>query len=1636
MVSRKEFLRYTALLGLSITDTYKFLSAGVQRMPQDLAPFFDFRLWYLRPEDLIDFEFGFINLERLLQSVKVKKRRPRDAAFMVVRLPQMHIAEETVPADAFDANYLDKSYVSGYSYLVFQFRTDAAIDAFTLTEKNLLSWRSSAYYDLVTLTQDNYRDAAVDYKEKTPPSGIAMLSRGVVRTPVTTFEASYGLSLSPLLTEKYKYSFGRDNVVKAPTRYYFPNPTPEEGDESEALVKKHYDEGLKTLKVKVKNADNDAAQATANPYIELWYNDLVLLNGKKSGPNPVFKLVGFNDKIDSNADLLPTKEDKQTLFNQFRPDLAPDDPVDRAQLDKTILDMEIISSGTAQYRMTALGLIGSLEYISPDIDAIIQKIIEEIRLGRDQFIEVQRLGYMYPLSIRVVMVVIGQRKIVGGVSYIERRTYISPLDKIVIYRTEAEQNPAEAESSVMQRVVAHHEKDTANYIRSCKRSFPFQQLEVLTKGLIEIRDVEMDVKKKTKDALEKVQGKYQATLKDSLDKLHDFLKTVHNSLDDIRGNYKLAALIGGDLLQLSTKASNDVDFIKNEFVALTGVLPDTRQLTASLTAELTKIVNGNLADLRARTDALSKAVASLPDNTAISIQNEVAALLEKARDNNIISIARSGIQKVSAFWPKLPNGGDLNFNFRATDWDGNQHNFTMPFIVTAGQAVKEINKQCREMTDLAKKIGDAVDLEGLYYKHYLLDCAAQVNAYLSRTAAQIAAMENGAELLKKLEQDLLIQCYNKANELLNTITGEEKVTVMAILELRQKETADFMAARTKAEQDVNKWAGDKEKALQLLYSSTLLYQMGQIMGGKYDERRNVLQAYFKDAVEAINQLAAWDAQRLGQQWYDINRRLNSLDEQLVSNYHAAANEERRQIKMHEAKIAYYRTRIEDVAKDAENAAEQKINELQTELIEFAAIPIAQLAILRQKFAGFAQNAAASAVQEADADYKRMKDFGRQFTMTYPQLLAATVQLPVVKDIMNGSKAVIAYADAFKVAGIEKMQKVMGSLEDDKRNAEQILFEIRQPLAKFAEDAKNKAKDAYGKLQAEVSGMADGYRKDLQTTWQTVNKNQKDFQAMIVGYAKGKAGQIFAAAQEKVGGLVDPGVVIEKISAIKGMAYTLANEVDAKGRIQRFSTGADTFLKDIHSDLTKFEDQVKGFAIDKENKVKGLFDDMKLFGLSLVKVLNVPDKFSPADLPDAQIKTFKRGPVPTGAEVSYYWNPAKGKKLFNSSNEIIQFIDGGPPGGTVGQASLNICMTNTTSFESGGENRLLSSVNLENFGIGAAGVIKVYFQRISFVKQVVSRKDGPNWNTTTSSDVQIKIRKVEFSGFLDLVKQLQESLGLGDGFLLQLDTEGITLSYGLRVPAISTGAFTMSNITLYAGLVLKFKKDPPAIRFAFSERSNPFTLAVGVFGGRGFFGMNVSSNGIELMEASLEFGAYISLDVAGIAKGQAYLMAGMYFRKRSGESVYVESYVICGGSLSIIGLIQVSIVFYVGMSYQNGALRGRASVEVSIKILFFSASYNLTFEKQITGSQGLTTRINNSLPVGEMYASTGGHGPWVSDPLYGPDEEDSPDANTIPPYCYLYTPSNKSYIPVYDPTVLFEHDMDYREYVKQFSKRKG
>jgi hypothetical protein len=228
------------------------------------------------------------------------------------------------------------------------------------------------------------------------------------------------------------------------------------------------------------------------------------------------------------------------------------------------------------------------------------------------------------------------------------------------------------------------------------------------------------------------------------------------------------------------------------------------------------------------------------------------------------------------------------------------------------------------------------------------------------------------------------------------------------------------------------------------------------------------------------------------------------------------------------------------------------------------------------------------------------------------------------------------------------------------------------------------------------------------------------------------------------------------------------------------------------------------------------------------------------------------------------------------------------------------------------------------------------------------------------DVSVELRGFEFLGILAFVNRLQEFIPL-DGFtdppnlrLVMSPNPGVELGYSLGIPTIGIGIMTMQNVSLGASVYLPFGDNPLNFRFAFCERDQPFTLTVSLFGGGGFFAMEVGVDKVVLVEAALEFGASVALNL-GVAQGQATIMAGFYFQK-AGAEFTLTGYFRASGSLSVIGIITVSLVFYLGLSYASkgaadypGALWGQAKLTVKVEILFFSTSVSISMEREFAGS---------------------------------------------------------------------------------------
>ncbi|MGE3106992.1 MAG: hypothetical protein AB7G11_04140 [Phycisphaerales bacterium] len=248
--------------------------------------------------------------------------------------------------------------------------------------------------------------------------------------------------------------------------------------------------------------------------------------------------------------------------------------------------------------------------------------------------------------------------------------------------------------------------------------------------------------------------------------------------------------------------------------------------------------------------------------------------------------------------------------------------------------------------------------------------------------------------------------------------------------------------------------------------------------------------------------------------------------------------------------------------------------------------------------------------------------------------------------------------------------------------------------------------------------------------------------------------------------------------------------------------------------------------------------------------------------------------------------------------------------------------------------------------------------INFVEFGFTAKSG------SKTDVSVKLdpaKPLEFGGDLKFVEELRKAIPpdlFGDGPSLDISPTGIRAGFSFGLPPVAVGVFALKDITLGAALTLPFLDGKPTLDFNVSERAKPFLLSVSIFGGGGFFRLQLDTAGMKMIEAAFEFGATASVDL-GVASGGVHIMAGIYFkleRVDPGDDLMptLTGYLRMGGYLSVLGLIKVSLEFNLSFTYQGPPKEkayGRATLTVKIEIVFFSISVEVTVEKQFGGKSG-------------------------------------------------------------------------------------
>lgn len=220
------------------------------------------------------------------------------------------------------------------------------------------------------------------------------------------------------------------------------------------------------------------------------------------------------------------------------------------------------------------------------------------------------------------------------------------------------------------------------------------------------------------------------------------------------------------------------------------------------------------------------------------------------------------------------------------------------------------------------------------------------------------------------------------------------------------------------------------------------------------------------------------------------------------------------------------------------------------------------------------------------------------------------------------------------------------------------------------------------------------------------------------------------------------------------------------------------------------------------------------------------------------------------------------------------------------------------------------------------------------------------------------RDVRSPAALQFLNDLMTTTRGGDdsGLSLSVSPEGVKLNYGLLLPALQTGAFSVSGLALNAYLRLGFDGGfTLELGGGLSSASRPFVLAILFLGGGGWFTASLTrqlpgGDGGQLVEVGLAAGASVPFDI-GVARGGVQFLVYASVRWTGGSGLRIVIGASLRGELEILSIISISVYVSLELQYGGGALTLRGRIQVSIKIFFFKINVSAGFEKRLAGGGG-------------------------------------------------------------------------------------
>lgn len=327
-------------------------------------------------------------------------------------------------------------------------------------------------------------------------------------------------------------------------------------------------------------------------------------------------------------------------------------------------------------------------------------------------------------------------------------------------------------------------------------------------------------------------------------------------------------------------------------------------------------------------------------------------------------------------------------------------------------------------------------------------------------------------------------------------------------------------------------------------------------------------------------------------------------------------------------------------------------------------------------------------------------------------------------------------------------------------------------------------------------------------------------------------------------------------------------------------------------------------------------------------------------------------VEDGADVIDYTltarvKPAPSVEVDEDEREKLDaglFVASRVPSVLVKKTSKLTLQSTLTRPRDGGRATSRSHGTVTDLALTIADIVTVGFSSITFTSI-----DGG------APDVSIGTPSVQFGGALEFVADLAHSLselGTGSGVQIVPTTSDVTVRLAVTLADIEVAVLRFTDLRVSAAICIPFLGGPVSFRFEVASRKRPFLVTVSMFGGGGWFALEVDPQGIELLELGIEFGGSLAVNVF-VARGSVTAMGGIHMSAVRDGPLAFEVYFRVSGYLSVLGIVTVYAEFVLALGYRKEggktSFSGRAMVTLGIEVLFFSQSVSFEFSHEIFGS---------------------------------------------------------------------------------------